>query len=73
MSISIELSKFDQGTLRLLCAEKIVSCMSALFLGQGEDADAISDQLLGEALHGVQLLIADGRALLEGGSDEVAK
>lgn len=71
MSFKVQVTsdKFDEGTLRILCAEQVISALSLLCINQKEDCITINANVIGEALHGIELLLGDGRRMLESGFD----
>lgn len=63
-NISIDSDTYDAGTLRLLCAEQLVSTLATLALNQKENSILINADILGEAMLGIELLLTDSRKLL---------
>lgn len=63
-NISIDSDTYEAGTLRLLCAEQLVSTLVTLATNQRDGCILINADILGEAMHGIELLLTDSRKLL---------
>lgn len=55
---------YEAATLRLQCAEQLVSTLVIFALNQRDNSILINANVLGEAMHGIELLLSDSRKLL---------
>lgn len=55
---------YEAATLRLQCAEQLVSTLVTFALNQRDNSILINANVLGEAMHGIELLLSDSRKLL---------
>lgn len=64
-SVEINTSKHEDGLMCIQCAEGIISTLSNLCLNQNGGSVQINSDMLGEALHGIDMLLIKGRKMIE--------
>lgn len=63
MKTEIELDKLDDATLRLSCANSLLTVLQCV-AGSPETCDQPSRGVMVESLHGIGMLISDANCLL---------
>ena len=62
--IGIDSDIYEEATLRSRCAEQIASLISMLCQEQRDGGVVLNASVLGDAMHGIELLLQDSQKLL---------